>query len=312
MTWVTNEQPFGVNHAPTLVGSASDGSGETVPVAVDKDTGELLVSGGGGSGGNVNLTQIDGNTASVGNGTTDTGTLRVTISSDSTGQVKLTAGANTIGAISNTSFAATQSGAWTIGANSATGSAVPSNAFYMGLHGPSGNLQGAQSASIATGQFDSGLLGAGILVNGTSDFKYYSVAGNNAADGMATGISAFTWSQTGIYNGTSWDRLRGDTTNGVWVNVKTAVTPVSATIINGQQSVTATAAALASHTVTQSLTIEALSTNTISVFVGATGVTTATGIELSPGSAVTLPVSNSNVVFVIASTTGATVTYVGV
>jgi hypothetical protein len=45
MAWTDNEQPFGVNHAPTLVGTASDGSGKTVPVAVDKDTGELLVSG---------------------------------------------------------------------------------------------------------------------------------------------------------------------------------------------------------------------------------------------------------------------------
>lgn len=48
-SWQNNEQPFGVNHAPLLSGLASDGSGVEVPVAVDKDTGELLTSGGGGS-----------------------------------------------------------------------------------------------------------------------------------------------------------------------------------------------------------------------------------------------------------------------
>lgn len=57
----------------------------------------------------INVAQIAGTTTSVGNGTTDAGTQRVTISSDSTGQVKLATGANVIGSISNTSFAVTQS-----------------------------------------------------------------------------------------------------------------------------------------------------------------------------------------------------------
>ena len=44
----------------------------------------------------VNLNQIAGTTTSVGNGTTDNGTLRVSLSSDSTGQVKLAAGSHVI------------------------------------------------------------------------------------------------------------------------------------------------------------------------------------------------------------------------
>lgn len=48
----------------------------------------------------VNVSQVAGTNTSVGNGTTDAGTTRVTISSDSTGQVKLATGANTIGALS--------------------------------------------------------------------------------------------------------------------------------------------------------------------------------------------------------------------
>lgn len=55
----------------------------------------------------TNVKQINGVTTSMGNGTTDTGTQRVTLSSDSTGLVKLATGANTIGAV-------TQSGTWTV------------------------------------------------------------------------------------------------------------------------------------------------------------------------------------------------------
>lgn len=51
MTWSTKAQPFGVNRAPLLTGTASDGSGESIPVAVDPDTGAILTEGGGGSGG---------------------------------------------------------------------------------------------------------------------------------------------------------------------------------------------------------------------------------------------------------------------
>jgi hypothetical protein len=46
-----------------------------------------------------NVANIGGNAVNTGNGTTGTGTQRVTLSSDSTGQVKLAAGANTIGAL---------------------------------------------------------------------------------------------------------------------------------------------------------------------------------------------------------------------
>ncbi len=136
------------------------------------------------------------------------------------------------------SLPSSQSGTWTVGANSATGSAVPANAHYMGAKGPSNNLAGLQTASIATGQFDTGLLGAGILVNGTSDFKYYAVAGNNAADGMSTSISAFTWSQNAIFNGTSWDRTRSNTTGVVIAaGATTSNAGISTTTYNASKAV---------------------------------------------------------------------------
>lgn len=59
-------------------------------------------------------------------------------------------------------------------------------------------------------------------------FNYVYHAANNSFDRQrsatadalaATGLAA---AATMVYNGSTWDRVRGDTTNGVWVNVKTA------------------------------------------------------------------------------------------
>ena len=84
-----------------------------------------------------------------------------------------------------------------------------------------------------------------------------------------------------------------------------------AAIISGQQAVTASAVALASNALTKGICIEALSTNSISVFVGPSGVTTSTGIELPAKSSYCTSVANSNALYVIASTTGASVTWSG-
>lgn len=48
--WTNEEQPFGPNHAPLLTGLASDGTGASIPVAVDPITGAILTEGVGGSG----------------------------------------------------------------------------------------------------------------------------------------------------------------------------------------------------------------------------------------------------------------------
>jgi hypothetical protein len=84
-----------------------------------------------------------------------------------------------------------------------------------------------------------------------------------------------------------------------------------ATILAGQQAVTATGTALASNALTHGLCVQALSTNSISVFVGPSGVTTSTGIELPAKSSYCIGVANSNAIYVVASTTGASVTWSG-
>lgn len=88
--------------------------------------------------------------------------------------------------------------------------------------------------------------------------------------------------------------------------------PLVSTGFNNQQTVTTSAVALATNTLTQGITIEALSTNTVSVFVGFSGVTTSTGLELPPGAAVILPVNNSNAIFVICASSSPVVSWIGV
>jgi hypothetical protein len=77
----------------------------------------------------------------------------------------------------------------------------------------------------------------------------------------------------------------------------------------GQTAVLATASALGSNVCT-SVTLKALIGNTIFVYVGGAGVTTGTGFELTMGQAITLSVSNTNQIYLIASTTGASVCWI--
>lgn len=106
---LTGRSPRDQNRVPAVFGVSSADGVTTEPLEVNPSTGRLLVDAtiGAITGTlDVNVKQVNGTTASTGNGTTDAGTQRVTISSDSTGQVKLATGANVIGSISNTAFTA--------------------------------------------------------------------------------------------------------------------------------------------------------------------------------------------------------------
>ena len=80
----------------------------------------------------------------------------------------------------------------------------------------------------------------------------------------------------------------------------------SSSPLTAQVSVTATAAALASNS-THTVCVEAVIANTIPVYVGASGVTTSTGFALNPGDEFCWQVNNSNLLYLIASTTGASI-----
>lgn len=116
-------------------------------------------------------------------------------------------------------------------------------------------------------------------------------------DGVTTGILSST---NRLYNGSTYDRARGDATNGAWVNVKTGTVGTTSAVINvGQQTVSTTAVQVsASSTVpTNGIIIQALSTNAGSIFVGGSGVTTSTGFELVAGQAMSFT-CNLNTIFI--------------
>lgn len=80
-------------------------------------------------------------------------------------------------------------------------------------------------------------------------------------------------------------------------------------VLSGQQSVTSSAVALASNTA-KTVCVKALVSNVINVFIGPAGITTSTGFLLAPGEGACMPLTNTNLVAVIASTTGASVSWI--
>jgi len=95
--------------------------------------------------------------------------------------------------------------------------------------------------------------------------------------------------------------------NSIPVVVQSMAQPGS--VFAGQRSVTGTATVLPSNVTKSGVTIKALAANTIPIYVGPVGITVGSGYELSPGEAVFLEVDNTNIVAVVASTTGATACY---
>jgi hypothetical protein len=81
-------------------------------------------------------------------------------------------------------------------------------------------------------------------------------------------------------------------------------------LVQFQQAVTASAVALSSNA-THQFCVKALPTNALAVYVGGSGETTSTGYPLQPGDWICYQLSNSNLVYVIASSTGSSVAVTG-
>ena len=84
-------------------------------------------------------------------------------------------------------------------------------------------------------------------------------------------------------------------------------------VLTGQQAVTASSAPLnvsiapANNALT--VTVKAAKENTIPVYIGPAGVTTATGYELSPGDFQTYLISTPTLLSVVAASTGASISW---
>lgn len=93
------------------------------------------------------------------------------------------------------------------------------------------------------------------LVDGSGNIKINCATGcgsgtfNNNADNVATSSTngqAAAWNY--VWDGSAWDRLYGDSTNGAFVNVKTAVLPTGASSAANQATEIASLATIATNT----------------------------------------------------------------
>ena len=82
--------------------------------------------------------------------------------------------------------------------------------------------------------------------------------------------------------------------------------------VAGQSTVGLSQVQLPNNQVYMSVTVKANNGNSGTVYVGLTGVAASTGFELGAGESVSLPVDNTNRIFLIADAASQTVSFVGV
>jgi hypothetical protein len=149
-----------------------------------------------------------------------------------------------------------------------------------------------------------------ITGTGSVTVVLFGYTDNPAAGGGGTSsnvnVQNFPSSQPVSQNGT-WTVQPGNTQNTTpWLTQPAGFSSVVAF----QQAVTASAVVLATNTV-HGFCVKALPTNSITVYVGPSGVTTSTGYPLAAGDSICYQASNTNLAYVIASATGASVAVSG-
>jgi hypothetical protein len=127
--------------------------------------------------------------------------------------------------------------------------------------------------------------------------------GTLAQGAVTTVAPSYTNGQTSPLSLQTDGSLRAAITNTI-----TTTTGALGTFGSAQQAVIATEGALGTNTSKQ-VCVKALTANVLTVYVGTTGVTTGTGMELAPGDSQCLSLSNTNLVHVIASGVGSSVSY---
>jgi hypothetical protein len=126
----------------------------------------------------------------------------------------------------------------------------------------------------------------------------------NPGTGVAPASTAATSGQPAVVVAPSPNTPLPAGTNALGTTLPTP----GSTIYSGQQAVTGTAAALPSQAVHYACII-AIPTNAITIYSGPSGITTGTGFPMTANFPVCIAVTNLNVLYVVASTTGASVAW---
>lgn len=155
-------------------------------------------------------------------------------------------------------------------------------------------------------------------VPGTSSVRVTNTSGQSVASVLNTTPTGTEYGLAVRMIGTITATISGTvavTQSGTWtVGVNANVLPAGGAFAGtGQQAVTGSAAALPSLSTKQVCVTHVSGGSQTVVYVGSTsGVTTSTGFPLQQGQALCMPVSNVNLVYVIAASTGSSVAYAGV
>jgi len=161
-------------------------------------------------------------------------------------------------------------------------------------------------------------------VDGSGNVKVNCEAGcaGNSSVGTPSATAPAGATYVGGLNGGNLIPLKTDTLGDLDMNLESAI-PAGSNVIGGvttqptgfaasplgnQAAVTASAANLGSNSV-HGVCLTALIANTIPIYVGGSSVTTSTGWPMNAGDFYCWQVSNTNLLYVIASTTGASIAW---
>lgn len=106
-----------------------------------------------------------------------------------------------------------------------------------------------------------------------------------------------------LFNGTTWDRLRGDTANGLDVDVTRNVLPTGGTPTAGSTTLPLTTLTqLSSNQPCKSVLIQSRPTNNVSAIL--LGTASGQSIRMQAGDVIVLPVSNVNLIYALNALSG--------
>lgn len=132
------------------------------------------------------------------------------------------------------------------------------------------------------------------------------------SDTSLAGNIAVLTDTDGGYGLTTYEGSRGQKTSASSIPVViSSDQAVQTSIVSGQATIGTVATQLTSNTLKQGVIIKASNANTGILYLGASGVTTGSGFELSGGETITVPVNNTNILYVIASSANQVVSFIG-
>jgi hypothetical protein len=136
------------------------------------------------------------------------------------------------------------------------------------------------------------LVGSALLGFNSGAVRWERLDITAPADAASGSQSLLTYAKNQVFNGTTWDRMRGDTTNGVDVDVTRMPKTSSSTVTQVASSAT-TVTLKASNTARTGLMVFNDSTQILYVKLGATASTTSYTVQVQPKGYYELPASNA-------------------